>query len=122
VERALDPAVRTERRDLAMHEARKAGKRLRYVTEVARPAVGKPAKRHAKAVKGIQQALGEHQDTVVARGILRSLGALAHVDGENGFAFGVLHGHDAARAAAVEERLPELWRAASKKKLRRWLR
>ncbi len=121
VTRALDPEQPVEQRDLALHAARKAGKRLRYVTEVARPAVGKPAKRHAKAVKGIQQALGDHQDTVVARGILRSLGALAHVDGENGFAFGVLHGHDTARAAAVEARLPELWKAASKKKLRRWL-
>jgi len=84
VTRALDPEQPVEQRDLALHQARKAGKRLRYVTEVARPAVGKPAKRHAKAVKGIQQALGDHQDTVVARGILRSLGALAHVDGENG--------------------------------------
>jgi CHAD domain-containing protein len=122
VQRALDPEAPVERRDTAMHEARKAGKRLRYVTEVARPAAGKAAKRHAKAVKGIQQALGEHQDTVVARGILRSLGALAHVDGENGFAFGVLHGHDTARAAAVEAQLPQLWKQASRKKLRRWLR
>ena len=122
VTRALDPEQPVEQRDLALHQARKAGKRLRYVTEVARPAVGKPAKRHAKAVKGIQQALGDHQDTVVARGILRSLGALAHVDGENGFAFGVLHGQDTARAAAVEARLPALWKAASAKKLRRWLR
>jgi CHAD domain-containing protein len=122
VTRALDPEQPVEQRDLALHAARKAGKRLRYVTEVARPAVGKPAKRHAKAVKGIQQALGDHQDTVVARGILRSLGALAHVDGENGFAFGVLHGQDTARAAAVEARLPALWEAASTKKLRRWLR
>jgi CHAD domain-containing protein len=122
VTRSLDPELPAAERDTAMHEARKAGKRLRYVTEVARPSVGKPAKRHAKAVKGIQEALGQHQDTVVARGILRSLGALAHVDGENGFAFGVLHGHDAARAAAVEARLPALWKAASKKKLRSWLR
>ncbi|MGI5128738.1 CHAD domain-containing protein [Pseudonocardia sp. CA-107938] len=121
VEHALDPELPPERRDIAMHEARKAGKRLRYVAEVARPAVGKPAKRYAKAVKGIQQALGEHQDTVVSRGTLRSLGALAHTDGENGFAFGVLHGHDTARAAAVEAELPELWRQASRRKLRRWM-
>lgn len=121
VEHALDPELPDEQHDTALHAARKAGKRLRYVTEVARTSVGKPAKRHAKAVKGIQKALGDHQDTVVARGTLRSLGALAHLEGENGFAFGVLHGHDAARAAAVEARLPALWKAASKKKLRRWL-
>jgi CHAD domain-containing protein len=35
-------------RDLALHEARKAAKRLRYATETAEPAVGKPATRLRK--------------------------------------------------------------------------
>lgn len=119
---ALDPDLPAERRDDAIHAARKAGKRLRYLTEVARPAVGKAAKRHGKAVKGIQKALGEHQDTVVARGALRSLGVLAYAENDNGFAFGVLHGLDTATAERIESSLPGLWKAASKKKLRRWLR
>lgn len=122
VDRALDPDLPIARRDGAVHAARKAGKRLRYLTEVARPTVGKPAKRYGTAVKGIQKSLGEHQDTVVARGALRTLGALAHAVGGNGFAFGILHGRDAAAAAAIEARLPDLWAAASRKKLRRWLR
>jgi CHAD domain-containing protein len=119
---ATDPAVPAPERDAAVHSARKAGKRLRYATEVATPVVGKQAKRFTKALKGFQSALGEHQDTVVARGALRELGALAHVAGENGFSFGVLHGRDSARAAQIEDELPDLWSAAWKRRNRRWLR
>jgi CHAD domain-containing protein len=109
-------------RDLAVHAARKAGKRLRYATEVARPVVGREAKRFGQALKGFQTALGEHQDTVVARGVLRELGAQAHASGENGFSFGLLHGRDAARAARIEQDLPPLWAAAWTRRNRRWLR
>jgi CHAD domain-containing protein len=122
VRTATDPQQEAEARDLAVHEARKAGKRLRYATEVARPAVGKPAQQFAKALKGFQTALGEHQDTVVAREALRGLGAQAHAAGENGFSFGVLHAVDAARAERIEQQLPALWAEAWTKKHRRWLR
>ncbi|GAA5109831.1 CYTH and CHAD domain-containing protein [Pseudonocardia adelaidensis] len=119
---AVDPAKPAEERDLAVHDARKAGKRLRYATEVARPAVGKDAKRFAKQMKGFQQALGEHQDTVVARHALRELAARCHESGENGFAFGLLHGRDEARALRIEEELPRLWADAWRPRTRRWLR
>jgi CHAD domain-containing protein len=112
----VDPTIEPAERDVAVHEARKAGKRLRYATEVALPVVGKDAKRFAKAMKGFQTALGEHQDTVVARRALRELG------GQNGFAFGVLYGRDAARAARIEEELPGLWATAWTRRHRRWLR
>jgi CHAD domain-containing protein len=119
---ALDPGVPGDERDSAVHSARKAGKRLRYATEVARPVVGGAAKRFAKGLKAFQEALGEHQDTVVGRGALRELGALAHADGENGFSFGLLHGRDAGRAARIEEDLPALWAQAWTRRNRRWLR
>jgi CHAD domain-containing protein len=118
---AIDPAQPADERDLAVHDARKAGKRLRYATEVARPAVGKDAKRFAKELKGFQDALGEHQDTVVAREALRTLAAQAPADGGNGFAFGVLHGRDDARAAKIEAELPDLWATAWRPRNRRWL-
>ncbi len=125
LERAVSTAtgqgVPGHERDAAVHEARKAGKRLRYATEVARPAVGKRAKRFAKGLKAFQSALGEHQDTVVSRGALRELGALAHASGENGFSFGLLFGRDAARAERIEDRLPGLWAFAWRPKHRRWL-
>jgi CHAD domain-containing protein len=113
---ANDPA--NPHRAEAVHAARKAAKRLRYATEVAAPTVGKPATRFVAGLKGFQTALGEHQDTVVARAVLRELGARA----DNGFAFGVLYGRDAARAERIEEELPGLWKAAWRKRNRKWLR
>ena len=43
-----------------------------------------------KRVKAVQELLGEHQDSVVARGLLREMGAAAPTEGGNGFAFGWL--------------------------------
>ena len=87
--------------DLPVHEARKAGKRLRYATEV----VGGKKDRRAKELKALQKALGAHQDTVVARAALRDLGARAHSEGANGFTFGVLHGRARSEAQRIEETL-----------------
>jgi len=115
LDRAMDAALAGD--DVAIHTARKAAKQLRYATEVARPVGGKPAARFARSLKGVQQALGEHQDTVVARDTLRELGAQA----ENGFSFGVLLGRDAARAATVEAGLERTWTATRSTKLRRWM-
>ncbi len=86
--------------DATLHSARKAAKRLRYAVEVTgeRP----------RGLKSLQKALGRHQDAVMARSVLRELGATA----ENGFSFGVLRGLEDARAAAVEAELPRLWKRA----------
>lgn len=92
----------------AVHAARKAGKRLRYATEVAGT--------KDKKLKHLQKALGEHQDAVVATATLRELGAAAHASGENGFSFGVLLGRDVERAARIEHDLPALWASARRKK------
>ena len=89
--------------DTALHAARKAAKRLRYAQEVT------GARR--RGLKNLQQALGHHQDVVVARPVLRELGAAA----ENGFSFGVLWGRAEDRAAAIEAELPALWRRARAK-------
>ena len=68
-----------------------ASKRLRYAAEAAAPVLGKPAKRLVKQVKHVQELLGDHQDAVVARPVLREIGMAAHLDGENGFTYGLLH-------------------------------
>ena len=80
-----------DERDTRWHEARKASKRLRYAAEAAAPVLGKPANRLVEQVKQVQELLGDHQDAVVARPVLREIGAAAHGDGENGFTWGVLH-------------------------------
>src|SRR5512139_2476044 len=101
VERRAEAAVRVDdpgRRNEALHETRKAAKRLRYAAESAVPVFGHRAEKLAKRAKQVQDVLGEHQDTVVARSTLRELGAKAYLEHENGFTFGLLHAREEARA------------------------
>ena len=107
-------------RDEALHETRKAAKRLRYAAEVARPAVGKPAKRFIKALKKVHTLLGDHQDAVVARPVLRELAVQAHLDGGNGFTYGLLHASETARAQHAEHGLPARWKRLTTHKNTRW--
>ncbi|MFE2742957.1 CHAD domain-containing protein [Streptomyces scopuliridis] len=107
-----------EERDLAMHNARKAAKRARYAAEAARPALGKPAKRFANRMKALQTALGDHQDSVVAREALRDLAVQAHAAGESAFTWGLLYGEEEAQGERRERELPELWEKASDPRLR----
>ncbi|MCX5201237.1 CYTH and CHAD domain-containing protein [Streptomyces sp. NBC_00237] len=103
---ALPPGAE---RDLALHDARKAAKRLRYAAESARPALGKPANKLRKRVKEVQSVLGDHQDSVVARTELRNLAIQAHAAGESAFVWGLLYGQEEARAADRERELPGVW-------------
>ncbi|MFH8986852.1 CHAD domain-containing protein [Streptomyces sp. NPDC017940] len=107
-----------QERDTALHEARKAAKRARYAGEAAKPALGGPAARFAKRMKAVQTVLGEHQDSVVARGTLRDLAVQAHAAGESAFVWGLLYGREEADAAAGERELPEVWERAARPKVR----
>lgn len=113
VEHALSTPAGPER-DAALHQARKAAKRVRYAAEAARPALGGTAKRLGKRVKDVQQALGDHHDSVVARETLRRQAVAAHRAGEPGFTWGLLYGREQAGAADRERELPKLWRAAER--------
>lgn len=108
VEQALELEPGTDR-DVAIHEARKKTKRTRYAAEAATPALGKPAKSLTKTMKSLQNLLGEHQDSVMARQTLRELSAVAHAAGESAFTYGLLYGREEQRAAAVEAELPGVW-------------
>ena len=107
--------------DLALHEARKKAKRLRYAAESAVPVFPDRAKKLRDRAKAVQEALGEHQDTVVARHQLREYGAQTHLSGENGFTFGRLHALEQARADDAEHRFEEAWDRFPPKKLSRWV-
>src|SRR6185369_17457511 len=105
-----------------LHEARKKAKRLRYAAESAVPTFGKRAKSYAAKVKKVQEALGIHQDSVVARRALREFGVQAHLSGENGFTFGRLHALEQWRAAQSELEFRASWEALPHKKIRRWIK
>jgi CHAD domain-containing protein len=108
-------------RDHHLHEARKAYKRARYAVEVFVPSVGEPAKQLAASLTELQDVLGVHQDSVVARELLRELAGRAHQDGENGFGYGVLYARQQAAGEAVLEQLPRVRQQAGRRKLRSWM-
>ncbi|MBO0851175.1 MAG: CHAD domain-containing protein, partial [Pseudonocardia sp.] len=118
---AAAQALPTGQRDEALHETRKGAKRLRYATETVQPVIGRPAERLQRRLKAVQQLLGEHQDTVVSRPALRELATRAHLEGGNGFTFGILHVTEAERAHAAEQALPAAWRRMHTKKNTSWL-
>lgn len=105
--------------DEALHEVRILAKRARYAAEAAAPAVGKPAKRLAEAVAGVQGVLGDHQDAVVAEGWLRK--AAVDADVAQALALGELIGAERARAQHHRDEWPAAWKKANRKKLRTWL-
>ncbi|HLN76849.1 MAG TPA: CHAD domain-containing protein [Nocardioidaceae bacterium] len=119
---AVTDAASPAQRDMALHDTRKAAKRLRYGAESATPVLGRRAKRLATRAKRVQELLGEHQDTVVARLTLRELGAQAYVANENGFTFGRLHALEQARASEIEHRCPAVLERLPSGSLERWLR
>ena len=67
LDRALAAVPRADDRDTALHQARKAAKRARYAAETAVPALGGTARRQAAQAKELQELLGDHHDSVVAR-------------------------------------------------------
>ena len=101
--------------DEELHAARKKYKQARYAVEVF--TTRKPAKRLAKKLTALQDVLGAHQDTVVARELLRDLSREA----EDGFPYGVLHARQEQAGAGTLRDLPGARAAAHRRKLRRWL-
>lgn len=107
--------------DVALHEARKGVRRVRYAAEAVAPALGGQAARFAARVEAVQDALGEHQDSVVARRALREIGVAAHLEGENAFTWGLLHGVERERAARARADFRRRWSKATRPKRTRWL-
>jgi CHAD domain-containing protein len=108
LDRALAAVSGAEDRDTAVHEARKATKRARYAAEAAGPALGGTATDQAARAKELQQLLGDHHDSVVARALLLKLAQRARAAGEDTFTYGLLHQSQAGQAAQIEQALPHL--------------
>jgi CHAD domain/CYTH domain len=106
LQRALAAVPGAEDRDAAIHEARKATKRAWYAAEAAVPALGRTASRQAAQAKELQQLLGDHHDSVVARTVLLDLAQNARAAGEDTFTYGLMHQRQACQAASIEQALP----------------
>ena len=106
LQRALAAVPAAGDRDAAIHEARKTAKRARYAAEAAVPALGSTASRQAARAKELQQLLGDHHNSVVARTVLLDLAGKARAAGEDTFTYGLMHQRQACQAATIEQALP----------------
>ena len=104
--RALAAVPAAENRDTALHDARKAAKRARYAAEAAAPVLGRFASRQAAQARELQQLLGDHHDSVVARTVLLDLAAKARATGQDTFTYGLMYQRQADQAADIEQTLP----------------
>lgn len=105
--------------DAPLHEIRKSAKRLRYAAEAVAPVFGKDASTLARAAEGIQEVLGDHQDSVVTRETLRELAAQAPDSGGNGFTYGRLHAVEQQRGDEARDRFIREWQKSPPKPLHR---
>jgi len=113
-DRLLDEATDA---DAELHEARKAYKQARYAVEIFAPSAGKPGKRLVKALTELQEVLGAHQDSVVARELLREVAATA----PDAFGYGVLYARQERVAEETLQELPAATEASRVATLRSWL-
>ncbi|SNS78037.1 CHAD domain-containing protein [Geodermatophilus saharensis] len=100
--RGAQEEVHDDDAEHALHEARKAAKRVRYTAEVAAPVLGAPAEALVTCMKQVQDVLGEAQDTVVTRQWCTRLAAAASGAGEDTFTYGRLHALEEARAERAD--------------------
>lgn len=115
----VDRLVPSQERDLLLHEARKDAKRARYVTEAVAPTLGRHARATARAAETLTETLGEHQDGVVTRELLRQLADAAAEAGEPTWTYGRLSGLEQARGEGLAT-WPAAREAASSAKVRGW--
>ena len=99
--------------DVAVHEVRKAAKRLRYACEAVAPAYDDAATWGVEATSRITKALGERQDTVVSRRVVRGLAASAAAAGESTATYEQLEALEQQRAQECQTAFEEAWRDAS---------
>jgi CHAD domain-containing protein len=119
---AADRAADEQERDLALHEVRKAAKRLRYACEALVPAFGSPATETAAAAEHLQEVLGAYQDSVVSQGHLRELATRQEASSSDALVLGRLHRLEQERAEQSRVEYADAWKQLAKKGLRRWMK
>jgi CHAD domain-containing protein len=111
-----------QERAAALHDVRKAAKRLRYAGETLVPVYGGDAQRLARAAEQVQTELGEHHDSISAQAVLRGLAQGADVDAAEAFTLGRLDAREEVLAGQAEARYEDAWHTLSQKRMRAWLR
>jgi CHAD domain-containing protein len=105
--------------DEALHAIRVRAKKCRYAAEACEPALGKPARRFARALAELQEILGEHHDAVVAGAWLAQTSL--ECSPAEAYAIGMLAQVELEAARTARAAFPAAWRHADAKRVRGWL-
>lgn len=105
-----EPKARAE----LLHRARKGVKRLRYAVEVMQPSHPKSVNRALSRYKALQQLLGEHQDSVVARSHLIGMLEEPGYPSTTGFGLGLLYAREVSTDVAESTELRTAWKKVRK--------
>ncbi|MFF5052352.1 CHAD domain-containing protein [Micromonospora sp. NPDC000663] len=113
----LDPSSPDER----WHAVRKQGKQTRYAVNAVAPAVDRAARRLSRALAGVQDVLGEHQDAAVAADTWLELAAERPADHEVAVTAGRLAERERESVRLMRARFPAAWHRATRRRRTRWL-
>jgi CHAD domain-containing protein len=105
--------------DEELHALRIKGKRARYAAELAEGPVGKKATRFIGSAKDFQDAIGEHQDAVVAEQRLRDLRRSAR-GASTAFVLGQLVERQRGRRRRARDAWPRTWKKLRRRGRRAW--
>jgi CHAD domain-containing protein len=83
------------------HDLRKKGKRLRYALEPLQEIYGKPAQKMVKLLRKTQDDLGDHQDLIVATGLMEELGVAGDRPPQAAFSMGSMAERYGSEAAEI---------------------
>jgi CHAD domain-containing protein len=112
--------------DENFHQVRIRAKRSRYAAEAVAPALGpgdrELATRFAKRAAAVQDMLGELQDSVVARSLVREVVAARSADAGFALAAGRLLERQEQSGREARVAFPAAWKKLDKPKLRKWFR
>jgi CHAD domain-containing protein len=106
--------------DAELHAARIRVKRARYAGELAQTAAGRRGEEFVRAAKGVQDVLGEHQDSAVAEHVLRELAASGRFDGTTALVAGRLVDREQVRRADARRTWPGAWERLERAGRRSW--
>jgi len=107
-----------ESSDAELHRLRLLTKRARYAAEAVSPALGRPARRFAKATARLQDVLGDHQDATLTQAWLR--GRAVAATPAQAFACGELCAIEALVAERTRAEWPKAWKRLARRGREAW--
>ena len=118
--RRADSLTDREEREVALHDVRKAAKRLRYGMESVGDVLGRQARKIAKAASVITEILGDHNDSVITSQVIGELAAAAFARGENTFTYGRMQGIEDAGAVVSQDEYRDALQALDHLRFEHW--